>query len=269
MIRRDDFFRYHIARHQGVMRRMREQMNALLNHFGSSNGTVTEVENFSGFGLPGIPDLDLGKGNTTSVTKVIDGHKVVINETKYSNENANGGAFFKVRVIEVKPENENAPGVPPRTIPRDVEPLENSQENEISKQAGSEARYGNLEPLDDVDYTLPSKIVPFNNRWGNLEDFDEENRIDGPLVQPLRRPYDLSNDINVNYILAKKNYPINPDSEFIGSRNAIEPIPKERDLSRDIWVNQLMADQPYELNPDAEILDQKQPKMFEKFINPR
>lgn len=124
---------------ESAMRRMREQMGALLNRFGTSNGTIADVDDFSGFGLPAIPDLDLGKGNTTSVTKVIDGHKVVINETKYSNENANGGAFFKVRVIEVKPENPGQePGVATNTTPRDVEPLENSKENEISKQAGNE-----------------------------------------------------------------------------------------------------------------------------------
>lgn len=70
---------------------------------------------------------------------MIDGHKVVINETKYSNENANGGSFFKVRVIEVKPENPEHEMVPSAKIPpRDVEPLENSQENEIPKHGGIE-----------------------------------------------------------------------------------------------------------------------------------
>lgn len=130
-----------------VMRRMREQMNSLLNGFGTSNGTLTDAGDFTGFGLPAIPDLDLGKGNTTSVTKVIDGHKVVINETKYSNENANGGAFFKVRVIEVQPEKpDREPESTTRTIPRDVEPLENSQENEIPKQSGTEVGKQNNAP---------------------------------------------------------------------------------------------------------------------------
>lgn len=117
-----------------------------------------------------------------------------------------------------------------------------------------QARYGNLEPLDDIDYTLPSK-VHFNNHWDDLKDFDEDNRIDGPLAQPLR-PYDLSNDININYILGKKNIPINPDSEFISSSSITNPI--DRKLARDFPVEQSYV---------PKLQSRKSP--FEKLINHR
>lgn len=112
--------------------------------------------------FPGFPDIDLGKGNTTSVTKVrhdnwmivdncgdnfqvIDGHKVVINETEYKHEGDLGGAFFKVRIIDVLPDSseltteKNAEEI----TTKDVESVENSYENEIPKnkeiEVGSKA----------------------------------------------------------------------------------------------------------------------------------
>ncbi|KAL3266497.1 hypothetical protein HHI36_010667 [Cryptolaemus montrouzieri] len=246
---------------ESMMKRMREQMNALLNRFGSGNGTsITDVEDLPGFAFPSIPELDLGKGNTTSVTKVIDGHKVVINETRYGKEDEHGGAFFKVRVIEVKPEK---PDVEVDTVaaPRDVESVENSQENEIPKKAETEAPYGNLESFDDIDYTIRPKTFPTFNRWANQEDFDEDNRIDGPLASPMK-PYDLSRDTYVNKLLAHKGHRRNPDAEFV------DTIQKGHDLSHDIMVNKLMADQAVLPDPESEFIP-RNTRLFEKYINPR
>lgn len=50
------------------MARMRQQMDFLFNRFPLGNSSREEGSFPSGF--VGIPDLDLGKGNTTSVTKV-------------------------------------------------------------------------------------------------------------------------------------------------------------------------------------------------------
>lgn len=109
-----------------------------------------------------------------------------------------------------------------------------------------------------------------SRRWENLEDFSEYNAP----------PYDLSNDINVNNYLESKNFPRNPDAEFINVYNpnveTFIPIKQEyypenyyqkyyqeffednrvdntpRDLSNDIYVNRLIAARPYQPNPYAE-----------------
>lgn len=44
--------------------------------------------------------------NTTSTTKIIDGHVVTVNETSYSDINDNEGMYIRVRVIDVKPQEE-------------------------------------------------------------------------------------------------------------------------------------------------------------------
>lgn len=82
---------------------------------------------------------------------MINGHKVVINETEYKQEDELGGAFFKVRVIDVRPESgestEKTEGADesastevqtPEAGNRDVESVENSSENEIPKSKDNE-----------------------------------------------------------------------------------------------------------------------------------
>lgn len=38
--------------------------------------------------------------------QIIDGHVVTINETTYSTGDENGGAALRIRIIDVKPEND-------------------------------------------------------------------------------------------------------------------------------------------------------------------
>lgn len=60
---------------------------------------------------PLIPDESPEDGqNTTSTVKVIDGHKVVINDTYYTRKNEFGTSIFKVRVIDVKPADGDSEG---------------------------------------------------------------------------------------------------------------------------------------------------------------
>ncbi|XP_034942846.1 icarapin-like [Chelonus insularis] len=44
--------------------------------------------------------------NTTSITKIVDGNVVTVNETTYTDSNDNSGTFIRVRVVHIKPENE-------------------------------------------------------------------------------------------------------------------------------------------------------------------
>ncbi|CAH0561472.1 unnamed protein product [Brassicogethes aeneus] len=136
---------------QSLMTRIRQQMDDLLKTLpfhGSSNET-----DFGGLpiggGLPIVPrfpSVDLGKGNTTSVTKVIDGHKVVINETEYKKEDDFGGAYLKVRIVDLQPDSSEAVSAEEdssepsaaaaldKEVTKDREPIEtNSFENEIPK----------------------------------------------------------------------------------------------------------------------------------------
>ncbi|XP_033225334.1 icarapin-like [Belonocnema kinseyi] len=77
---------------QNAMNRLREQMAGVL------AGQIGQ-----GIGPWGnIPE----GANTTSTTKIIDGHVVTINETTYTDGDENSGAIFRVRVIDVKPQNE-------------------------------------------------------------------------------------------------------------------------------------------------------------------
>lgn len=140
---------------ESVMARMRQQIAALLNHFplskgGNSTDELPSIPGFNGVDLPSFPsfgNIDLSKGNTSSVTKVIDGHTVVINETEYKNEDDFGGTFFKVRIIDVKPDSseltteKEAEAVPENVTQnnKDREEIENSYENEIprSKEVGN------------------------------------------------------------------------------------------------------------------------------------
>ncbi|XP_004521668.1 uncharacterized protein LOC101453679 [Ceratitis capitata] len=46
-----------------------------------------------------ISSLDPSKGNTTSTVKVVDGHKIEVNETVYGD----GDNLFKVRLVNIRP----------------------------------------------------------------------------------------------------------------------------------------------------------------------
>ncbi|XP_062121501.1 uncharacterized protein LOC133835533 [Drosophila sulfurigaster albostrigata] len=51
------------------------------------------------FGLSNLNPVDPKNGNTTSTVKVVDGHRLEINETVYGDENSH----FKVRLVNVRP----------------------------------------------------------------------------------------------------------------------------------------------------------------------
>ncbi|XP_017877098.1 icarapin-like [Ceratina calcarata] len=55
----------------------------------------------------GSPWIKIPEGaNTTSTTKVVDGHVVTVNETTYTDGDDESGIVIRVRVIDVRPENE-------------------------------------------------------------------------------------------------------------------------------------------------------------------
>ncbi|CAH1989399.1 unnamed protein product [Acanthoscelides obtectus] len=205
---------------ESVMKRMRQQMETLFRNVPGfrSNATSSEEDDgfptlSGGFPIPAFPDLDLGKGNTTSVTKIINGHKVVINETEYSKDDDLGGAFFHVRVIDVRPEDEGkASGETSTTNTKDVEPLsgQDSRENEIPQNSREASRFQNLETFDEVD-----ALEPFDTN--ELSEGHSEWQHQNSL--PNHLPIDLSRDTYVNQLLAQKGAPRNPDAEVFDVRH--------------------------------------------------
>lgn len=88
---------------------------------------------------------------------MIDGHKVVINETEYKQDGDGGKNFFKVRIVDIHPIDSaesteaSAEAAPTPDQAKDVEPLEASVENEIPKNQENEVGKENVpEKLTDA-----------------------------------------------------------------------------------------------------------------------
>ncbi|XP_014604275.1 PREDICTED: icarapin-like [Polistes canadensis] len=104
-----------------IMNRLREQMASIASRFPLNPGFSTPWSK-----------IPLG-GNTTSTTKIINGHVLTINETIYKDNNDTDGIIFRVRVIDVKPQddttiNENEDGAVNPTVTTTPDENDNSQE---------------------------------------------------------------------------------------------------------------------------------------------
>lgn len=111
---------------------------------------------------PGVWPVDIpeessedGATNSTSTVKVIDGHKVVINDTYYTKKTDFGTSIFKVRVIDVKPVDEAPAGETPQP--------ETPTETEVGNRNGED---------DEAKEAAPSTDAP--KRDTELESSDEE-----------------------------------------------------------------------------------------------
>ncbi|KAH0950627.1 hypothetical protein HN011_011517 [Eciton burchellii] len=77
-----------------TMNRLR---NSMLNYF---------------WNMPDVTEIKIPEGaNTTSTVKIIDGHVVTINETTYSSGDDNSNTAFRIRIIDVKPQNETVTAI--------------------------------------------------------------------------------------------------------------------------------------------------------------
>ncbi|KAF5292528.1 hypothetical protein FQR65_LT01674 [Abscondita terminalis] len=200
-----------------LMYRMRQQLGHLLGRLPDRDANFPELH------IPNVGNIDLGKGNTTSVTKVIDGHKVTINETEYKQEGDNGGSYFKVRVIDVHPDSAEGTDKPLESpINKDRESMEDS--NEILKVKDNEAlKSEDIEAFDEVDAAGTHHAG--NRHWTYTKPLEnvEDNSINSELVPPP----DLSNDIYVNQLLMNSGAPTNSDAEVFEVLNGQLPPPKK------------------------------------------
>ncbi|XP_043684309.1 icarapin-like [Vespula pensylvanica] len=124
-----------------LMKRLRDHMADMASNFPLNSEFVTRWNK--------IPE----GANTTSTTKIINGHVVTINETVYSNGNDTEGTIIRVRVIDVKPqnettipqENENGTVIPTSTIT----PTENDNEATTPQRS--------VETVEEFDNEIPNQ----------------------------------------------------------------------------------------------------------------
>ncbi|KAF7270310.1 hypothetical protein GWI33_016711 [Rhynchophorus ferrugineus] len=233
-----------------IMTQMRKELSSILQRFPMGRGpNTTEETDYPVIAGPftRISGDDTLKGNTTSVTKLINGHKVVINETEYKNDDIHGGTFFKIRIVDIAPDSSEVTSEEeiPESVNAAKEDIDNSFENEIPKSKEAEPlastheqseQFSNIETFDEVDHDknsipeidfLADQGVPKSDAvrssplavgqgWNDLEpvqsvDSNSINLDEEPFVPQL--PIDLSRDTYVNEIMARKNAATDPDAE--------------------------------------------------------
>ncbi|XP_026834642.1 uncharacterized protein LOC6543049 isoform X1 [Drosophila erecta] len=208
----------------------------------SSDGSIAG----SLFGLPPINPLDSQKANTTSTIKVVDGHKVEINETVYGDSNS----VFKVRLVNVRP-------------------LESGEE----VAQGVHTSGGDFQPAVNPSTSAPSK---------KFEEFDEED--DDDRREPLEKQPQENEVLNIESTTptTTTSYPTNPhtsspiDSEFEASdisEDIAEPLPEGQKNTMD-QLQQMMSSVREEIrdeeefgqdHEDKEYLEKKEKKEREEF----
>ncbi|XP_046388186.1 icarapin-like [Ischnura elegans] len=230
---------------QAMMWQLRNQMQEVLRRIPQES-----LEGSSGFEIAqpwnGIP------GNSTSTTKVINGHVVTVNETTYTRGTNGSSAVFHIKVVDIKPQQSAQEGENESPSAETVEvmdslgslPSQNSQSSEDSDELSSAmarwremARNPIYAPRRPGIKSSPKKPV-YHKYFGHesQEDDSSANRLDGD-VEEFERKYGEGN-----------NSPV-------------------IDLSRDTLVNQLMSDQQSKgglvaVHPDAEILDVEDGKVL-------
>lgn len=88
-------------------------------------------------------DIDWSKGNTTSTTKVIDGHVVTVNETSYKDDDSD--LVLHVKVIDVKP-TEGADETPDVSSETSESSPDSNEEAPAPSAPSSEETLGNEIP---------------------------------------------------------------------------------------------------------------------------
>ncbi|EDW76503.2 uncharacterized protein Dwil_GK14629 [Drosophila willistoni] len=162
---------------EDIFRRLRSRIWPVIpSGFGGANddgaiGTGDDSSDDSGsgfsFGLRPLIPLNPKNGNTTSTVKVVDGHKVEINETVYGDSNN----VFKVRVVNVRP---LASG-------EEVAKTVTSNQGEEAKPTVAAAGPSTSSPFKPDEYDDEDE----NDRREPLEKQPKENEIhdiDGPQV---------------------------------------------------------------------------------------
>ncbi|GLV37367.1 hypothetical protein CBL_10666 [Carabus blaptoides fortunei] len=202
-------------------------------------------------------------GNTTSVTKIIDGHKVTINETVYSSgDGENVASVVKVRVVDVRPNtDEDGAGSINTDSTGSVETIEQSNENEITGKYQQKRKVVKMEAFDMVNHAgeeYPSDSDGEGKRerlrsTETIEDVDNDiETFDGDIEtfdEPDSKPMETFDDAIESFGNSIED-------------NEIEPVDHRRKpiyLGNDLRVNEIAAAQGWTPHPDSEFLDVANP----------
>lgn len=151
---------------QAMMKRLREQMIGIVSGI-SEEGVVPWGK---------IPD----GANTTSTTKIVDGHVVTINETTYTDGDDVFATQIRIRIIDVKPQNETillteseadaeVTTLPTRTA------TSSTATNTPTPRTGTDTATATATASSEDERSTPSRSVE------TVEDFDNEipkNQVD-------------------------------------------------------------------------------------------
>ncbi|XP_050101007.1 WW domain-binding protein 11 [Anopheles aquasalis] len=175
-------FSWHLSGYlDDILKRMRDRFAGSWNPFYSGiPSTVDFVPSGPGIWPSEIPDdsssEDGTNTNSTSTVKVIDGHKVVINDTYYTKKTEYGTSIFKVRVIDVKPASgegdaEETPGAP--------KPEQPTEEVETGNRNGEDDETESKKPESTtVDPTTRDTELESSDEGGETSADDNLNTID-------------------------------------------------------------------------------------------
>lgn len=89
-----------------IIKRVRDRFAGSWNPFYGGGDFIPSGPGLFPIDIPDVEsgaDAEGGQTNSTSTVKVIDGHKVIINDTYYTKKTDFGTSVFKVRVIDVQP----------------------------------------------------------------------------------------------------------------------------------------------------------------------
>uniref|UniRef100_A0A7G3AX83 Putative salivary secreted mucin 3 n=1 Tax=Lutzomyia longipalpis TaxID=7200 RepID=A0A7G3AX83_LUTLO len=213
--------------------------------------------NGSSFGGADGDESDEPKGNTTSTVQIIDGHKVIVNETTYVKKSDFGTSIIKHRTVDVQPLDDAEPEgttINPKgesttkrdtEIEKDVESSEiDTDDNEISPgidlgpDPQSSEKDENNELHDLVNPQTPLR-AHFEN-FGSHESSSSAHKSHQIKSWPDRSPFRG----HFNY------FPKFSRNDF--DKDYVEPQPI--DLSDDIAINEMLADQGVAAsNTDVEV----------------
>uniref|UniRef100_A0A2M3YXA3 Putative salivary secreted mucin 3 n=1 Tax=Anopheles braziliensis TaxID=58242 RepID=A0A2M3YXA3_9DIPT len=186
-------FSWHLSGYlDDILKRMRDRFSGSWNPFYSGiPSTVDFVPSGPGIWPSEIPDdsssEDGTNTNSTSTVKVIDGHKVVINDTYYTKKTEYGTSIFKVRVIDVKPASGEGDGGEETPAPKPEQPTEVELGNRNGEDEPAEPKKPESTTVDPTtrDTELESSAEGETPADDNLNTIDSgsDGDIDAPKAK--------------------------------------------------------------------------------------
>ncbi|XP_049533734.1 icarapin-like isoform X1 [Anopheles darlingi] len=184
-------FSWHLSGYlDDILKRMRDRFSGSWNPFyGGIPSTVDFIPSGPGIWPSEIPEdsssEDGTNTNSTSTVKVIDGHKVVINDTYYTKKTGYGTSIFKVRVIDVKPASGEGGDEAPESKP------EQPTEVEVANRKGEDDEESKKPESTTVDPTTRDTELessdegetPADDNLNTIDSGSDDGDIDGPKAK--------------------------------------------------------------------------------------